>query len=108
MVYKLCMEKRRPTYDLKAFKAACAIELNITVAAQQSAARFGFNQIMIQATIQSMEASHFYKSMTSHGDHKIWQDVYHVLTLAGVIYIKFTADGLTDFLVLSFKEKYDD
>jgi len=52
-----------------------------------------------------MQSKHFYQSMTSYGDHRIWQDVYHVPSSVGILYIKFTADVLTDFLLLSFKEK---
>jgi motility quorum-sensing regulator/GCU-specific mRNA interferase toxin len=58
------------------------------------------------ATIQTMQRAHFYKSMTS--DHRIWQDVHHVPSEAGTLYVKFTADVVTEFLLLSFKEKDDD
>ncbi len=48
----------------------------------------------------------FYKSMTSHADFRRWQDVYHVPAGAGLtIYLKFTIDVVTEFFVLSFKEK---
>ena len=60
------------------------------------------------ATIQTMQRKHFYKSMTSHGDHRIWQDVYHVPSEGGTLYVKFTADVVTEFLLLSFKEKDND
>jgi hypothetical protein len=50
-------------------------------------------------------AGAFYKSMTSYRDHRIWQDVYHVPSEAGLLYIKFTADAISEFLLLSFKEK---
>jgi motility quorum-sensing regulator/GCU-specific mRNA interferase toxin len=43
--------------------------------------------------------------MTSYSHHRVWQDVYHVPSLAGVLYVKFTADIVTEFLLLSFKEK---
>jgi motility quorum-sensing regulator/GCU-specific mRNA interferase toxin len=46
--------------------------------------------------------------MTSYADHRIWQDVYHVPSEQGTLYVKFTADVVTDFLLLSFKEKGDD
>ena len=46
--------------------------------------------------------------MTSYADHTTWQDVYHVPSKEGLLYIKFTADVVTDFLLLSFKEKKDD
>jgi motility quorum-sensing regulator/GCU-specific mRNA interferase toxin len=45
--------------------------------------------------------------MTSHGYHRIWQDVYHVPSEAGLLYVKFTASGVSEFLLLSFKEKGD-
>jgi motility quorum-sensing regulator / GCU-specific mRNA interferase toxin len=46
--------------------------------------------------------------MTSYADHKVWQDVYHVPSEQGVLYIKFTADAVADFLLLSFKDKGND
>jgi motility quorum-sensing regulator/GCU-specific mRNA interferase toxin len=46
--------------------------------------------------------------MTSYGDHRIWQDVYHVPSGLGLLYVKFTADAVTDFALLSFKEKEND
>jgi motility quorum-sensing regulator/GCU-specific mRNA interferase toxin len=54
-----------------------------------------------------MQRNQLYKSMTSYADHRIWQDVYHVPSAAGMLYVKFTADVVTEFLLLSFKEKGD-
>jgi hypothetical protein len=34
--------------------------------------------------------------------------VYHVPSTAGLLYVKFTADVVTAFLLLSFKEKDND
>lgn len=101
------MEKRKPTYDLKAFKAAFADpdKLRATVTATKSAAALGFGRADIVATIQTMERPHFFKSMTSYEDHRIWQDVYHVPSSAGLLYVKFTAEVMTEFVLLSFKEK---
>ena len=103
-------DKRKPTYDLKAFKAAFVDpdKLNATVTAAKSAAALGFGRTDIVATIQTMERPHFYKSMTSFEDHRIWQDVYHVPSSVGLLYVKFTADLVTEFLLLSFKEKDND
>ena len=100
-------EKRQPTYDLEAFKAIFSrVErLAVTGAALKSAAALGFGRAEIVETIQTMQREHFYKSMTSYADHRLWQDVYHVPSSVGVLYIKFTADVLTKFLLLSFKEK---
>jgi motility quorum-sensing regulator / GCU-specific mRNA interferase toxin len=58
----------------------------------------------IVATIRTMQREHFYKSMTSYADPRLWQDVYHVPSQVGGLYVKFTADVITDFLLLSFKE----
>lgn len=101
------MEKRRPTYDLDGFKAAMTAPngLAITKVAVLDAAALGFSRADIVATIGSMERKHFVKSMTSHGDHREWQDVYAVPTRGLVIYTKFRGDVVTEFRVLSFKER---
>ncbi len=103
-------EKRKPAYDLTAFKAAFdgVDKLHVTGSAVRSAAAIGFGRAEIVATIQTMQRAHFYKSMTSYGDHRVWQDVYHVPSEAGTLYVKFTADAVTEFLLLSFKEKDDE
>ncbi len=100
-------EKRRPTYDLNAIKVAFATAkgLKATGSAVRNAAALGFGRAEIIETIQSMQRTHFHKSMTSDTDHRIWQDVYYVPSKAGRLYIKFTADAVTEFLLLSFKEK---
>jgi motility quorum-sensing regulator / GCU-specific mRNA interferase toxin len=78
-------EKRKPTYDLAAFKAAFGDvdKLNVTGTAVRTAAILGFGRAEIVATIQTMQRAHFYKSMTSYGDHRVWQDVYHVPSEVG-------------------------
>ena len=100
-------EKRKATYDLESFKSAFSRDetFNITTTALRDAASLGFGKAEIMEVIQTMERSHFYKSMTSRADHRVWQDVYHVPSDAGVLYVKFTAGVLTEFLLLSFKEK---
>jgi len=98
------IEKRKPTHDLEAFKAA-ASRIRITFVATKSAAELGFGRAEIEATIRTMHRRQFYKSMTSYSDHQIWQDVYHVPSSCGLLYIKFTADAVSEFALLSFKEK---
>jgi motility quorum-sensing regulator/GCU-specific mRNA interferase toxin len=100
-------EKRRPTYDLAAFKTAFSAvdKLHVTGSALRDAAALAFGRGEIVATLQRMERGQFYKSMTAHADHRLWQDVYHVPSEAGMLYVKFTADVVTEFLLLSFKEK---
>lgn len=103
-------EKRKPTYDLDAFKAAFASvdTLQATGTAVRSAAALGFGRAEIVATIQTMQRSHFHKSMTAYADYRVWQDVYYVPSAVGTLYVKFTADAVAEFLLLSFKEKDDD
>jgi motility quorum-sensing regulator / GCU-specific mRNA interferase toxin len=103
-------EKRKPTYDLEAFKAAfSSVErLRVTTTAVRTATALGFGRPDIVATIQTMQRSQFNKSMTSYRDHRVWQDVYYVPSPAGTLYVKFTADTVAEFLLLSFKEKDND
>lgn len=44
----------------------------------------------------------FYKSMTTHADYRVWQDVYRPTTPAGEVYLKLTV--VQDVLIVSFKE----
>lgn len=103
-------EKQKPTYDIEAVKAvfSTAEKLNVTGLALKGAALLGFGRSEIVSTIQTIERRHFYKSMTSFADHRVWRDVYHVPSAHGALYVKFTADAVTEFLLLSFKEKGDD
>lgn len=108
MVYKIPMtEKRKPTYDLDAFKATFSTvdKLVVTGSALRTAASLGYGRAEIVDTIKTMQRCHFYKSMTAYADSRLWQDVYHVPSPAGMLYVKFTADTITEFLLLSFKEK---
>ncbi len=101
------MEKRRPTYDVDAIKAAIgSIEtLAITTSALRDATSLGFDRAGIVEVVGSIERKMFYKSMTTFADHRVWQDVYHVPARGLVLYVKFQADVMTEFTVMSFKEK---
>ena len=100
-------EKRKPTYDLDAIKSTFsnAKGLNVTGSAIRSAAALGCGSAEIIEVIQSIERHDFQKLMTSFADHRVWQDVYYVPSDMGVLYVKFTADVVSEFLLLSFKEK---
>jgi motility quorum-sensing regulator / GCU-specific mRNA interferase toxin len=51
----------------------------------------------------ALTSTRFYKSMTTHADHQIWQDVYHTETVSGSpVYLKLTV--INDLLIVSFKE----
>lgn len=67
------MEKLKPTHDLDAFKAAfiSVDQLNVTGTAARTATALGFDRDGIVATIQTMQRSQFYKSMTAYDDHRM-------------------------------------
>jgi len=101
------MEKRRPACDLEAIKRAIGTvdTLAITTSALRDAIALGFDRSGIVETIVSIERQMFFKSMTTFADHRIWQDVYHVPARGLMLYLKFQADVVTEFTVMSFKEK---
>jgi motility quorum-sensing regulator/GCU-specific mRNA interferase toxin len=101
------MEKKRPTYDLEAIKSALgSIEtLAMTSSALRDAIGLGFDRSSAAETIAGIERRMFFKSMTTFADHRVWQDVYHVPARGLVLYVKFQADVITEFVVMSFKEK---
>ena len=96
------MEKFNPSYSLSEFKNS---NFEMTKTVRKTAADLGFNKEGIRKVISTMELKHFYKSMTSYTNHKIWQDVYHVPYGDLVLYVKFTQNVISEFTLLSFKEK---
>lgn len=100
-------EKWQPHHDLAAFKSAFSTTngLRITRVALQDAAEFGYGSEEIVSVIQTMQPGHFHKSMTSKHSEEVWQDAYRVPHADGPFYIKFTDDPVTEFKLLSFKEK---
>ena len=101
------MEKRRPTHDLEAIKLAIGSvdTLAITTSALRDATALGFDRGGIVEAIGGIERRMFFKSMTTFADHRVWQDVYHVPARGLTLYIKLQADTVTEFTVMSFKEK---
>ena len=95
------------TYDLEAIKLAIGSidTLAITTSAFRAATSLGFDRRAIVEVIQSIERPMFFKSMTTFADHRVWQDVYRVPARELELYIKFQADVVTEFIVMSFKEK---
>jgi len=58
--------------------------------------------VALVEVVRTLRTSDFYKSMTTHGDHRVWQDVYRPSTPAGEVYLKLTV--VEDVLIVSFKE----
>ncbi len=57
---------------------------------------------VVKTMVAALSPRDFYKSMTTHADHRIWQDVYRPKTPAGDVYLKLTV--IDDVLIVSFKE----
>jgi motility quorum-sensing regulator/GCU-specific mRNA interferase toxin len=97
------VEKATPHYNLPAVKTLIeAGKVRSTQSALVGAAAMGFNFDGIIAVIMALTLKDFYKSMTTHADHRIWQDVYRATTDAGEVYLKLTV--IDDVLIVSFKE----
>ena len=99
------MEKLKPTHDLAAFKLAFKQHRAITMSAARSARELGYSVADLVSLIEALMPRHFYKSMTSLHNHRQWQDVYHLPHENYDIYVKFTDHIVTEFILLSFKEK---
>jgi motility quorum-sensing regulator / GCU-specific mRNA interferase toxin len=77
-------------------------QVRTTKAARDGATALGFDFDGMFDVIRSLNMADFYKSMTTHDDHRVWQDVYRPTTPAGEVYLKLTV--VDDVLVVSFKE----
>jgi motility quorum-sensing regulator/GCU-specific mRNA interferase toxin len=97
------MEKRTAHYKLNIIKQMIAAgKVRSTISALAGGAALGFDFEGIVSVIASLTVTDFYKSMTTHADHRIWQDVYRPTTSKGDIYLKLTV--IDDLLIISFKE----
>lgn len=62
----------------------------------------GFDFEGMISVVMALAPADFYKSMTTHADQTIWQDVYRASTQAGEVYLKLMV--IDDVLIVSFKE----
>lgn len=97
------MEKGTPHCRLSVVRALVAAgKVRSTYSALSGAAALGFDFDAVLVIVKGLTTADFYKSMTTHADHRLWQDVYRPTTSAGRVYLKLTVtDGL---LIVSFKE----
>ena len=95
------MEKRRPNYDLRAIFAhkISVADMNLTQSALQGIRAAGMTQA---DALEELSGENFYKSMTTHQSHRVWQDVYHTEWRGKALYVKFQQAGV--YFVVSFKE----
>jgi motility quorum-sensing regulator/GCU-specific mRNA interferase toxin len=97
------MEKRSPHCQLSIVKALIQEgKVRSTFSALSGGAALGFDFDGIVAVVLALTPQDFCKSMTTHADHTVWQDVYRPTTNAGEVYLKLTV--INDVLIVSFKE----
>ena len=97
------MEKSTPHCKLSKVKALIeAGKVRSTGSALAGGAALGLDFEGIVGVVMALTPSDFYKSMTTHADHRIWQDVYQPTTPVGEVYLKLTV--IDDVLIVSFKE----
>jgi motility quorum-sensing regulator/GCU-specific mRNA interferase toxin len=99
------MEKGSPHCKLPAVKALVqAGRVRATASAFVGARDLSINDLAgMCAIVLALNSDDFYKSMTTHGDHRIWQDVYRGITADGTeVYLKLIV--IDDLLIVSFKE----
>lgn len=97
------MEKSVPHCKLAVVKTLVSQgKVRTTFSARQGALELGLDEQGICAVVAALSDQDFYKSMTTHGDHRVWQDVYRPTTPAGDVYLKLTV--IDDVLIVSFKE----
>jgi motility quorum-sensing regulator/GCU-specific mRNA interferase toxin len=100
------VEKRTPHYDLARAQAAVARlgAAAFTKSALDGGRTMGLTSAEMVAVIAALTRRHFYKSMTTYADHRVWQDVYHAPTpVRKDAYIKITLRDAAP--VIQFKEK---
>ena len=97
------MEKSVPHCKLAMVKTLVEDgKVRTTHAARVGATALGMELFDMLAVVMALTPADFYKSMTTHVDHTVWQDVYRPRSQAGDVYLKLTV--IDDVLIVSFKE----
>lgn len=102
------MEKPRPHYSLPDIQSEVSRRGAgaFTRTALKNGRAMGLTVLQLVEVVRGLRRGDFYKSMTTHADHAVWQDVYHAATPVGkVAYVKVTGadDGAPP--VIQFKEQ---
>lgn len=97
------MEKGTPHCKLPAIRALIAAgRIRATFSALSGAAGLDLDFEGMVEVVKGLTARDFHRSMTTHADHRVWQDVYRPMTAVGQVYLKLTV--IDDVLIASFKE----
>lgn len=97
------MEKRTPHCGLDKVKTLIEEgKVRSTSSALAGGAALGLDFSGMLGIVKGLTLADFHKSMTTHADHRVWQDVYRPTTPVGEVYLKLTV--IDDVLIVSFKE----
>lgn len=99
------MEKNTPHCKLSVVKVLIESgSVKATASAFSGARELGIHNLKGMCdVVLSLKTSDFYKSMTTHADYRVWQDVYRTKIGNGSdVYLKLTV--VDDVLIVSFKE----
>ncbi|WP_213990607.1 type II toxin-antitoxin system MqsR family toxin [Sodalis sp. dw_96] len=77
-------------------------EVRATRSALENAGELGLSFKDICNAVRSLTTADFYKSMTTHQNHTIWQEIYRPRLACGHVYLKITV--IKDVLIVSLKE----
>jgi motility quorum-sensing regulator/GCU-specific mRNA interferase toxin len=102
------MEKSKPHYSLPDIQSDVSRRGAgaFTRTALKNGRSMGLTVSQLVDVVCSLRRGDFYKSMTTHADHAVWQDVYHATTLVGkVAYVKVTGSNDGNPPVIQFKEQ---
>jgi motility quorum-sensing regulator/GCU-specific mRNA interferase toxin len=101
------MKKKKPHYSLQEVQAIVERDgvLAFTGAALCGAAALGLSAEAACRVVTQLSRAMFYKSMTTHLNSQVWQDVYHAPCTNGkTAYVKLTLT-IGGKVVIQFKEK---
>ncbi len=101
------MEKKTPHYTLQCIQADVQLlgAVAFTKSALDGGRTIGLTLAQIQRVIATLKHKALYKAMSTHADHRVWQDVYHAQAYGLAIYIKVTYRPSGGPPVIAFKEK---
>ncbi len=98
------MEKLSPHFGLADVGELIRLgHIKATRSAREGAVALGIDFQGMIDVVAKLTIRDFHKSMTTHADHTIWQDVYHAQAPDGrSVYLKLTI--IDSVLIVSFKE----
>jgi motility quorum-sensing regulator/GCU-specific mRNA interferase toxin len=102
------VEKKKPHYELLAIQVDVSRlgHAAFTGSALAGGYSLGLSLVQMLNVIAGLQRSDFYKSMTTYGDSRRWQDVYRPVIPGGIeLYVKVTYQADYGPPVISFKER---